>query len=61
MVMNLFGFAVAELQSILNNYQDVEANEIIRPIQMIIWNVDDVAYTEANRIREEFNAQFRRT
>lgn len=48
-----------EANRVANLLEDVHSNEILRPLQMIVWNIDDFYYDEVKRMQEEEMEQWR--
>jgi len=48
-----------EANRVANSLQDVHSSEILRPLQMIVWNIDDFYYDEVKRMQEEEMEQWR--
>jgi len=48
-----------EANRVANLLVDVHSSEILRPLQMITWNIDDFYYNEVKRMQEEEMEQWR--
>ena len=50
----------AEANKIANTLEDVRGAELMRPLQMVVWEIDDLYYDEVKRIQDENNSQWKK-
>ena len=50
----------AEANKIANTLEDVRGAELMRPLQMVVWEIDDFYYDEVKRIQDENNSQWKK-
>jgi hypothetical protein len=50
----------AEANKIANTLEDVRGAELMRPLQMVVWEIDDFYYDEVKRMQDENNSQWKK-